>query len=318
MARLGDAMKYKLLALDVDGTLIGHDGIVSGDIVNAVAEAQRAGLLVCLATGRCRAETVPIWRQLRLAKPYQPLVLVGGAMVSEPDTGRTLYHRPIPPELAGRLADALAQAGYCAMALVDVWRHGIDYLLVERGDAVAAQELWLSKTGAKVRRVPSLFGDSPRVLRISAVVERGPGKVLAEQLRNQFDRQLNVHSILAPNYGVTVVEAFAAGVDKFSGIQYVAQSRSIGPGAIVAVGDDVNDLAMIRGAGLGVAMPQAPQELREVARRVADDGLAVFVRRLAAGEFEVSAKEPEPRPAVAAGDRDQCAEKLRESNANSR
>jgi hypothetical protein len=274
-----------MLALDVDGTLIGPDGIVGGDVVDAVAEANRAGLLVCLATGRSWAETVPVWRQLRLAKPYQPLVLVGGAMVSEPDTGRTLCHRPIPPELAARFADALGQAGYCAMALVDAWRHGIDYLLVERGDTVAAQELWLSKTGAKVRRVPGLSLESPRVLRVSAVVDPEVGQMLARELLRQFDGQLNVHAILAPNYAVHVVEAFAIGADKFSGITYVAQAQGIGPGAIVAVGDDVNDLAMIRGAGLGVAMPQAPPSVRRAAGHVAEGGLAAFIRELSAGKF---------------------------------
>jgi hypothetical protein len=286
MVRFGEAMKHRLLALDVDGTLIGPDSVVSSEIIDAVAVAQRGGLLVCLATGRSWVETVPVWRQLRLSEPHLPLVTVGGAMVCEPEVGRTLYHRPIPRQLADSFVEALAGAGYSAMALVDSWRNGFDYLLVERGDVERARRLWLSKTRAAVRAVGRLPRQGPRVLRISAVVEAQAGDKLAEEMRRRFDGQLNVHSILAPNYGVFVVEAHAVGADKFSAVRYVAQAQGIGAGAIVAVGDDVNDLAMIRGAGLGVAMPQAPAAVRQAARCVAEAGLAAFILELAGGKLE--------------------------------
>jgi len=278
-------MKYRMLAVDVDGTLTGPEGVVGGDVVDAVSAAQRAGLAICLATGRSREETLPVWRQLRLAAPHLPLVVVGGAMVSEAEGGRTLYHHPIPAPVAQGFAKALADAGFCAMALVDVWRHGVDYLLVKGGDMAAARELWLAKTGAAVREVDGLDG-SPAVLRINAVVARQEGEKLAEQLRRRFEGQLNVHAILAPNYGVFIVEAHAVGADKFTAIRYVAQGVGIAPGRIVAVGDDVNDLAMIRGAALGVVMPTAPPTLRRFADHVAQKGLAAFIEELLAGKFD--------------------------------
>ena len=91
---------------------------------------------------------------------------------------------------------------------------------------------------------------------------------LAERLQRDFEGRLNVHAIVAPNYAVTIVEAFAAGADKLAGVTYVAQARRIPPSGIVAVGDDVNDIPMVRGAGLGVAMPHATDELARIARRV--------------------------------------------------
>ncbi len=278
-------MKYRMLAIDVDGTLTGPEGVVAGEVVEAILAGRRAGLAICLATGRSRAETLPVWRQLRLPAPHLPLVVVGGAMVAEADGGRTLYQRPIPGPVAQSLAKALAEEGYCAMALVDVWRHGVDYLLVRGGDMSAARKLWLEKTGATVREVDDLDG-SPAVLRINTVAARDEGEKLAEQLRRRFEGQLNIHAILAPNYGVFVVEAHAAGADKFTAIRYVAQGVDIVPGGIVAVGDDVNDLAMIRGAALGVVMPKAPMSLQQAAGHVAQNGLAVFIRELIAGKFD--------------------------------
>jgi HAD superfamily hydrolase (TIGR01484 family) len=287
-------MKYKLLALDVDGTLVGRDGLVPQDVVAAVAVARSAGLNVCLATGRSYVETFPIWRQLRLVEPYEPMVLIGGALVSEPNSGRSLYHKPIPADLACRLDEALAAAGHCAMAITDVWRTGVDYLLTEGADRDLAERRWFGQMNVRVRRVRRLADveNPPALLRISAVVEPPAGQVLAARLAEQFRGQLRVHCILAPNYGVTIVEAFATGADKFTGVRYVAQGLAVPASRIAAVGDDINDLPLLRGVGLGVVMPSASPPVAAAAKHVAAD-LASFIRQLAAGRFDDGAPQAE-------------------------
>jgi hypothetical protein len=71
-------------------------------------------------------------------------------------------------------------------------------------------------------------------------------------------------------------------VSKWAALQYVAQRRRLGPRSVVAVGDDVNDVEMVRRAGLGVAMPDATEPLRAVADAVAEPDLSGFLRRLTA------------------------------------
>jgi hypothetical protein len=281
-------MKYRLLAVDVDGTLVGPDGIVPDETAEAIRRAHAAGLRVCLATGRSYVETMPIWRQLALPRPFEPLVLVGGALVSEPETGRTLYNRLIGRDLACSFADALADHGLSAMAIVDVWRHGIDYYVAQSGDLQSAQRDWFSKMNVVVRRVRRLADapDMPNPLRISAVVDPERAESIAESLKKRFDGKLRLHAIFAPNYQVTIVEAFAGGVDKFAAVRYVAQAYRIPPGQIAAVGDDVNDIEMIRGAALGLVMPNADESLRSVARAVAAPSLADAIGRIVRGEFD--------------------------------
>jgi Cof subfamily protein (haloacid dehalogenase superfamily) len=280
-------VKYAFLAMDVDGTLVGRDGIVPGDVVAAIAAARSAGLRVCLATGRSYVETIPIWNQLRLTAPFEPLVLIGGALVSEPDTGRTLCHRPIPHDLACRLDEALADSGYCAMAITDRWRTGVDYFLTEGANRDAAEQRWFSQMSVQIRHVRRLAeaDNLPAILRISTVVDSASGRELAATLADRFRGQLHVHCIFAPNYGVTIVEAFATGADKFTAVQYVAQGLAVPASRIAAVGDDINDLSLIRGVGLGVAMPSAPPAIAAVAKHVATD-FAAFIRDLAAGRFD--------------------------------
>lgn len=291
--------RFKLLALDVDGTLVGTDGVVGPDIRQAIAAARAAGLSVCLATGRSYLESRGIWEQLCIQDPHEPMVTVGGAVVCQSDTGRTLYQRSMPGDVARRFGAAMNDRGYVAMALVDGWRHGVDYLVTEAGDQDAAGRDWFSKMSVRVKKVASL-ADAPAemaVLRISTVVEPAGARRMAEELSSEFAGQLNVHSILAPNYGVTIVEAHAVGADKMTALRYVAQPMRVGTGLIVAVGDDVNDLPMVSGAGLGAAMGGAPESLKAVADVVVGDGsgngpagLADFIRRLVAGEYDGMAK----------------------------
>jgi hypothetical protein len=279
---------YRLLALDVDGTLVGPDQVVSDEAVQAVAEAAGAGLRVCIATGRSHVESIGVWRQLRLRPPYEPMILVGGALVAEPDTARTLRQWSIPLPVTCEFAEALNELGYVAMVLVDRWRWGVDYLLTERGDHHAARRDWLAKMDVRVRRVRRL-ADRPEAadaLRISTVADAHEAPATAAGLQTRFEGRLNVRCIFAPNYGVTVVEAHVAAATKLAAVRYVAQARRIGAARIAAIGDDVNDLPMIRGVGLGAAMPHAPKELRDAAGHVATDGLAAFVRGLAAGQFD--------------------------------
>ncbi len=284
-------MEYDLLALDVDGTLVGPDNVVTENTVRAVAAARAAGLRVCLATGRSYAETMPIWNQLRLDPPYEPMVLVGGALVSEPDTGRTLTHQPMERQAACDFADALNEAGYCAMALVDSWRHGVDYYLTTAGDLHKAGTDWFSKMDVTVRRVARLAdaADLPDVLRVSAVANEDDAGRLADALRERFDDTLNIQDILAPNYYVTIVEAHAAAADKHNAVRYVAQAHRIPVARVVAVGDDINDLALLRGAGLGVAVADSPRTL-QAAADVVTPSLPEFISDLLAG------KHPRDKP----------------------
>ncbi|MBS3821775.1 MAG: HAD hydrolase family protein, partial [Phycisphaerae bacterium] len=76
----------KLLALDVDGTLVQPDNRVAPDVRTAIADVAGAGLRVCLATGRSYVETVDVWQQLAwpVDRPAEAMAVVGGAMVVEP------------------------------------------------------------------------------------------------------------------------------------------------------------------------------------------------------------------------------------------
>lgn len=282
------ATRFRLLALDVDGTLVRPDQTVAEDVLAALEDAERAGLAIVLATGRALSEVLPVWRQLRLAGPAQPVVLLGGAMVSEPHTRRTLWQRGIDRETVADFEGAVAAMGRSTVASVDVWRHGADYYVAVGDDIDTLDRHWFTKLGLAVQKVPSLAEapDMPDPLRLLTGVPSEQAESIAETLSSQFQDRLDIHAICAPNLGLHLVEGFAPGVDKFGGVRYVAEALRIAPKHIAAAGDDVNDLAMLRRCGLGAAMPQASAVVRDAADVVATDGLGRFIHDLLAGEYD--------------------------------
>jgi hypothetical protein len=107
---------------------------------------------------------------------------------------------------------------------------------------------------------------------------------LRPQLEEIFGNRIVFHSIAVMSFGVDVLEVFDPEVSKWQGLLHVASAHKINPADIIAIGDDVNDIPMVKNAGLGVAMGNARPELKAVARRIigpnSEDGLARFLEEL--------------------------------------
>jgi 5-amino-6-(5-phospho-D-ribitylamino)uracil phosphatase len=283
--------RFKLLAVDVDGTLLGAGSRLSGPHGAAVRLAKQAGLSVCLCTGRSVAETHPVWRACEFAGKADPLVCISGALVCESNTVRTLRIEPINPAAAAAGARAILHGGRSVVALVDGWRWGFDYYFLEGADAVAVRAKWLDRHECRVKVIKSLeeAPEPAEILRLTAFIDSDVA-ALRQSLAACADGQLQAGQIFAPNLGAELLECFAPAASKWAGIAYVAQGLRIARRDIAAVGDDVNDLPLLQNVGLPVAMGNACPAVKAVAKitigRHDEDGLAPFIEQLVAGAYE--------------------------------
>lgn len=260
--------KYKLLAVDIDGTLLNH-GVIDAADADSLRLAAQAGVVVCLCTGRSWPETRDIWKDLRLPAPHAPVICAGGAMVVEPDTGRTLYSRTFDRTTAQELTRQMQRMGYPVMALVDAWREGFDYFLIGDCDDRPLYQNFINAIPRRIRQVDRLdCDDYPRPLRISALEKPSCGRPAVETLKRHFAGRIEIQDIYLSHRDVDIIEAFSAGTDKFTALQYVGQGCRIAPSAFAAIGDDNNDLAMLRGSALSGTPADAPDELRRTAKMV--------------------------------------------------
>ena len=93
-------------------------------------------------------------------------------------------------------------------------------------------------------------------------------KSLEADLSRRFPGHISLHTIRSPRYSDWLCEIAPAGITKWTGIIGLAEAWDIRPAEICAVGDDVNDLPMVREAGLGIAMGNGRPELQRVADRI--------------------------------------------------
>lgn len=276
--------RYKLIAIDLDGTLLAPDSRVTDRTRRAVHAALDAGLLVCFATGRNWTESQ---FALEAIGHYATAVFVGGAVVMDTHKRVTLHRTLMDPELAREVSRDLECRGYAVLALQDTATAGIDYLISGNTEMHPETQLWMVKTRATVQRIGTLADHGHQhTIRLGMIAESPETHRVRDEVIAAYGQRVFCHCVEIMPQGLAVLEVFDPSVNKWEGIKHVAGMHGIASEQVIAIGDDVNDLHMIRGAGLGVAMGNAHQQVRAVARRVigtnAEDGLAVFLEEIVA------------------------------------
>lgn len=285
-------MRYRLIALDLDGTLLNPEGQVSAANRAAIARAQAAGAIVVPCTGRS-------WRESRGVLAEVPGLELGvfitGALVTEMSTGRSIDLAEMEPHLVHELIQVLGREPEAVLVYREFEQAGHDYLVTGQGELTANTRWWFDVTGAQVHenRVPTV-DQLHYSVRVGMVVSGRRLAPLIELLKDRFSDRIYQHAFGAlpspdPDESLHVLEAFGAGVDKWRGLRFLADHYGIPHGQIAAIGDQVNDLAMLRGAGCSVAMANGVAEAKAAARHLtasnAEDGVAQAIDRMLAGAW---------------------------------
>jgi hypothetical protein len=280
---------WKILACDLDGTLIGWDRKINERDLESLRQCQGAGIHVAICTGRNSLESQRVTRALGLTGLG---VFVNGAMVCDMATAAAADSQFIPDDIVQDCIDFFAARGHAILVLVDDPASRLPtYFLTDHGPAHRATTDWLL-----VNKVASTgISDLPtsthgRIVRLGVVTDVQDAEPLHTDLRRHFHATATTHSIYSPAYNCQIIEFFKHGVDKWSGIQHMARVMSVPETSIIAIGDDTNDIAMLRGASLSFAMGDAKPHVQAHAKRLTapqtDCGLSMVIDQLLAGQLE--------------------------------
>jgi len=242
---------YKLIAIDLDDTLLNDDGIISEKNKEAIKRAERAGVKVMIVSGRSYASTKQFIHEMALPNLT---VSLNGAYLHDPADGRLVASFSIGQETAAEIIKDIEPFGihvnfyygekvFCqghteqARFYGDMNRIEIDYIdsLAELSKTVSAGKLLMSNDREKLIQIREL-------------------------LHNKFGDQLNI--VFSKPYFLEVTDKKAS---KGSALLKAAEIYGIKQQEIIAMGDSENDLSMIRSAGLGVAMGNASDKIKKEA-----------------------------------------------------
>jgi hydroxymethylpyrimidine pyrophosphatase-like HAD family hydrolase len=288
------APRYDVLVVDLDGTLLGPDGTVAGPDAAAIERARRAGVEVVVATGRALVESRTA---LEAIAHEGAVVTAGGSMLCDAATGATLSRSVMPHDLVIEVAEVLLEHDHKVLLLKDPVAAGYDYLAVGPAELDPASAWWFETLPVTVRFVHGIDEDPhpEDTVRVGVVASEAELDPIARWLRDALgDRGFLQHwaavtSSHATNSATHLLEVFTPRVNKWTMIEAYCAPRDIPRERIAAIGDGLNDVEIVREAGLGIAMGNADQRVLDVADRVTGDhrsgGVAQAIACILGGEW---------------------------------
>jgi len=257
--------KVRLFAVDVDGTLLTSSHEVTDGVRAAVGIALQRGAQILLTTSRPPRAVWPILRRLGLLSPSAFIGSQGGIIGSYTQEGELviLERHPMTLEHAQEVVAAATVVG-----LAVNW--------------FAGEEWFVSELTRDVRREAQIVGCEPEVVDLGTLTA-APEKLLVIAPPDAVDRLVAVSATLpsgvrAQTSNPSYLEITDAGVDKAAALQDFCDARGITAGEVVAMGDGMNDLGMLRFAGTAVAPSNARDAVRAEAHLITssndDDGVA--------------------------------------------
>jgi len=261
-------MKYKFMAVDIDGTLLDSSDRLTEVNKEAILRASKEGLIFTLSTGRPVQGVQSLINALQLDTP---VITYNGAMVVMSKSGEILYQQKLSAEDAKNVIELGNQRG-CVVA---VWMEN---------------KLYVNELSEQALQYSTITGLAPeKILDAETLVRDGVTKVLwiddpavIERYQEEIGRYLsgNVNYHTSRPMFLEFVDKKAS---KALAMEKIGEHFGIKREEMIAVGDGYNDLSMIEYAGLGVAMANAKEAIRQKADYVTlsndDDGIAHVIRK---------------------------------------
>jgi Cof subfamily protein (haloacid dehalogenase superfamily) len=276
-------MSFKLLCIDLDGTLLNHRKEISAATIECLRLAERRGVHIAICTGRKQIEARYYTDLIGLNAPL--FVTVNGALITAKDCSETIALNPLDPGLAWRIHLLCHQyhlfhcfhtirKEYCGNAYLKIILRPTSryYELSPARAQVTKEKLHFRRQWRR------LFDtETEPFLKCTAFCSAAPK---LRQLRREL---LDAGELEIVSSGSNNVEITRKGANKGSGVATLARHLGLRPDEIIAIGDNENDLGMIEYAGLGVAMGNAAAILQQKADTVTatneQDGVAQVIRK---------------------------------------
>ncbi len=266
---------FQLLVIDIDGTLVDGNKIISAENQAALSVAHRDGITVAISTGRSLTSCRQILAQLPLDGGYH--IFFDGALVSRPDLSEEVAVQSLAPELIKEMIEFAEQ-------------ESIELELFSTTHYFAPRETWSTKAHREffgINATVANFGDiwkRERIIKGGLVTTNPQEEAQAEKLIHQFNDRIYLSRAKTPVYpGVVFNNMLTEGVSKGNALRELAAYLGVALEYVMAIGDGSNDISLLSTAGLAIAMGNASPEVKSAADYTTLDvdhnGLAAAIRR---------------------------------------
>jgi Cof subfamily protein (haloacid dehalogenase superfamily) len=249
---------YRLAAVDLDGTLLGPDKLISDQNAAAIHRLNEHGARVIIASGRRHQNSIRFQRQLQLTGP---IIACQGGLIRDGESGNVIEAHFLPQAVAREIAEGAETNG-----VQPIYYH-LDHLYVPEGNN-RWLDLYESRVGERAETIPSLSQlDGRRALKIVWYGDPVILRKIRPELAAQYQGKVDILSTESEN-----LEFMPRGINKAAALEKVAREFGVPQEQVVAFGDAENDLQMLAWAGMGVAMRHGNPAAISAARMVSPPG----------------------------------------------
>ena len=273
--------KYKLIALDIDGTLADSAGKITTRTKEAVHAVAQTGATIVVATGRRFITAKP--RVLQLQFPEVLLAAHNGAILKRLN-GELLHHQLLPCAVAKKVVQISKELGLRPVAFEGT-QDSANLFVENYGDQLDGWERgYLEENKAHLNWVNNLATDLPGdVIEVISVVPAEKAHEIAALFQTRLNGQVKPILVIINNGQHAFLGLSHAKVGKDLPLRYLAEQMKIDASEILAIGDNYNDLDMLQFAGTGVVMENADDALKQEGFHVTSsndsDGVAAALER---------------------------------------
>lgn len=260
-------MKYKMFCTDVDGTLVGRKGVVSKENKLALKKANKAGVKIIVATGRPYNNAVNLSKSLGIDVD---IIAANGALIVEGNTEKVIYSKPIAEEVCKEILNIIKMYKarvlfytndlvFCNSKIVTIVNNKI--LSREELQELDMNTLWINNEEEFLK----VFKEHKNKIMKAIVIDISKKKI--NYIRTKLKENQHLDCFKS---GDRSLEVISKGVSKGKAVEIIANYYGIFKEEIISIGDNENDLSMIKIAGLGIAMANAVEELKKSADAITD------------------------------------------------
>jgi Cof subfamily protein (haloacid dehalogenase superfamily) len=273
-------MPIKLLALDIDGTLLTPQGEITPRNSAAINGARQSGVQIVLVTGRRFNSARELAQRLDMGAP---LISHNGALTKNVETLETLDYHPLDIGIARAIIGFGRECGADMICCDDP--HGLGKMVIEGvSDENKSLHRYLDKYRDSVSVVSDLleYVDHPPI-QIMFSGRCDPMDDFAVRLKAAIGERIQLFKTRYRSADLTILDALSVTASKGTSLATIAKKHGVAREEIMAVGDNHNDLTMLSYAGLGVVMANAEDELKrmgfELTSSNEEDGVAEAIER---------------------------------------
>ncbi len=228
---------YKLVVLDIDGTTLNDKEKLTTENFHAIQNSIKKGVPVCLCTGRNIHNTKRVQRKLQVKTPY---VCIDGTVIYNPKTKSYIKNEVLDANVVRDIIKEIEKEQlYIELCTKD------KYVKYVKSKELEEYEKYINDVGQLI-----FAGDKKYVDKVKEII------------KSKKYENIEIKDDLWPNY----VFISPSNCRKIDGVKALCEHYNIGLDEVITVGDQMNDFDMIKGAGMGVAMGNAHDKIKEIAK----------------------------------------------------